>query len=212
MKIYVDALIRYKTIDDYLFGGKQKRSIHELINGCAETIQDARGPCFYPENTIKKDLKVMRSDILGFNAPIKQEGGLYFYSDPQFSICNLRINTPKIANAIYLVIMNLRPDSIDPELETIIEELCRLTKRKYRRNFILIERSLEGMVPAVLYGVSPKDQSLYHSLILPLEPPKQNEDLYSYKLYLYEEMGKNNIKNKLTWGKTIHQIELAWLF
>lgn len=211
MKIYLDALIRYKTIDAYLFGGKQKRSILELINACAEPLQDACGPCFYPENTIKKDLKLMSSDILGFNAPIKQEGGLYFYSDPQFSICNLRINTPKIANAIYLLIMDLRPDYIDSELEVIIEELCRLTKRKYRRNFILRESSFEGMVPAVLYGVSPKDQSLYHSLTLPLDPPKQNEDLYSYKLYLYEEMEKNKIKNKLTWGKTIELIELTWL-
>ncbi len=42
----------------------------------SEALAESRGRyATVPERTVRYDLRLMRSDILGINAPIKQEGG-----------------------------------------------------------------------------------------------------------------------------------------
>ena len=40
----------------------------------------------FSERSIRNDIRILRSDILGFNAPIQCENGIYSYSEPNFSI------------------------------------------------------------------------------------------------------------------------------
>ena len=100
MPANLNALIRYKTINSCLFGGKRRWSIQELIDACSEALAGDRGR-YNPisERTVRDDLRVMKGDILGFNAPIVQEKGLYFYSDSQYSILSIKITTCSICTS-----------------------------------------------------------------------------------------------------------------
>jgi hypothetical protein len=134
MPANLNALIRYKTINSCLYGGKRKWSIRELMEACSEALGESRGRYnLISERTVRDDLRVMKSDILGFNAPIEQEKGLYFYSDPQFSILTLKITDVKLADRIYTFLINLRTEIQHPELESILELLCKLTNKTYEK-------------------------------------------------------------------------------
>lgn len=52
------------------------------------------------ERTIRYDIRIMRSDILGFNATIMQKDVLYFYSDQHYSILSVGLNDPDLVESI----------------------------------------------------------------------------------------------------------------
>ena len=132
MPANLNALIRYKTINSCLSGGRRRWSIDELRERCSEALASDRGRyTTVSERTIRDDIRVMRSDILGFNAPIKQEGGLYFYSDPGYSILTLRITDAGLAEQILGLLLKIRGKVNHPEMEIVIEKLSTLTGRKY---------------------------------------------------------------------------------
>ena len=153
MPANLNALIRYKTINSCLYGGRRRWSIRELIEACSEALGESRGRYnLISERTVRDDLRVLKSDILGFNAPIEQEKGLYFYSDPQFSILTLKITDAGLADKIFTFLIHLRNDIQHPELESILEQLCKLTNKKYEQPVssegISVEKSEIG-----IYGV-----------------------------------------------------------
>ena len=92
MPTNLNALIRYKTINSCLTGYKKKWTMDELIDACSEAMGEYRG--IYKrisKRTIQDDIRIMRSEILGFNAPLEYGNGTYFYSDPHYSIFNITI-------------------------------------------------------------------------------------------------------------------------
>src|SRR5512137_855769 len=98
MPANLNALIRYKTINSALYGGNRRWSIPELTEKCSSALAEYRGRYkIVSERTIRDDIRVMRSDILGYNAPIKQQSGLYYYSDPLYSIINVSITDSGLA-------------------------------------------------------------------------------------------------------------------
>lgn len=132
MPTNLNALIRYKTINSCLYGGKRKWSVQELIEACSEALGESRGRYSrISERTVRDDLRVLKSDILGFNAPIEQEKGLYYYSDPHFSILTLKITDAGLAEKIVAFLIRLRTEIQHPELESILEQLCKLTNITY---------------------------------------------------------------------------------
>ncbi|MFZ2288036.1 MAG: hypothetical protein WAV93_13750 [Bacteroidales bacterium] len=148
MPANLNALIRYKTINSCLYGGKRRWSIDELRERCSEALAENRGKYTgVSERTIRDDLRVMRSDILGFNAPIKQEGGLYFYSDPGYSILSLRITDAGLAEQIFSLLMKIRGRESHPELEIILQRLCGLLGKEYEPVYHKL----------ILYNVSEKE-------------------------------------------------------
>ena len=63
---------------------KEDITYNELIDACSNALDETRGRGIrISERTIRDDLRVMRSDILGFNAPIVQKDRfiLLFRSD-----------------------------------------------------------------------------------------------------------------------------------
>lgn len=132
MPANLNALIRYKTINSCLSGGRRRWSIDELRERCSEALAESRGRyATVSERTIRDDIRVMRSDILGFNAPIRQEAGFYYYSDPEYSILSLRITDEGLGVQILELLTKLRGKVNHPEMEIIIAKLCRLTGREY---------------------------------------------------------------------------------
>ena len=89
-----NALIRYKTIDRCLSNQARKWTINDLIDACSDALSELEGR---DENvskrTIEGDLRMMRSDKLGYNAPIEVYDSKYYrYSDPDFSITNMPLS------------------------------------------------------------------------------------------------------------------------
>jgi hypothetical protein len=87
MPVNLNALIRYKTIDECLSNKNLKCTINVLIEKCSEKISESQG--LYSgvsERTIRNDIRILRSDILGFNAPIVIEDGIYSYEDINYTI------------------------------------------------------------------------------------------------------------------------------
>jgi hypothetical protein len=78
------------------------------------------------ERTIRDDIRVMRSDILGFNAPIKQKNGLYFYADLHYSILSLSLTDGELVSKIIKLLLAIREDVKHPELEIILNKLVKL--------------------------------------------------------------------------------------
>jgi hypothetical protein len=165
MPANLNALIRYKTINSCLSGGRRRWTIDELRERCSETLAESRGRyATVSERTIRDDIRVMRSDILGFNAPIKQEGGFYFYSDPEYSILSLRITDLGLGEQILELLTKLRGKVYHPEMEIIIAKLCRLTGRDYEpAGKIIISESMKEA--AVFDGELPSaDMEVFYSI------------------------------------------------
>jgi hypothetical protein len=127
----LNALIRYKTINSCLYGGRRRWSLDELIDRCSEALTEYRGrKSSVSERTIRDDIRVMRSEILGFNAPIRQKGGLYYYDDPYYSILSISLTDSGLLQKILEMLIRIRPEVNHPELEILIEKLSGLAVMK----------------------------------------------------------------------------------
>ncbi|RYF21582.1 MAG: WYL domain-containing protein [Flavobacteriales bacterium] len=88
------ALIRYKTIDDCLKNRFRKWTLDDIIEKVAHTLYELEGiTTGVSKRTIQADIQLMRSDKLGYNAPIVvQDKRFYAYEDSNFSITKAPIN------------------------------------------------------------------------------------------------------------------------
>ncbi len=85
-----NALIRYKTIDKALRNRQRNWTLDDLIEACADALYEYEGIDSVSKRTIQGDLQMMRSDKLGYNAPIEVVQRKYYrYSDPEYSITNI---------------------------------------------------------------------------------------------------------------------------
>lgn len=93
------ALIRYKTIDDCLRNRFRKWTLEDLIEKVGEVLYDKEGiTTGVSRRTIQADIQVMRSDRLGYNAPIiVLDRKFYAYEDKSYSITNAPINDADVA-------------------------------------------------------------------------------------------------------------------
>jgi hypothetical protein len=92
------ALIRYKTIDDCLRNRFRKWTLDDVIEKVATTLYELEGiTTGISKRTIQADIQLMRSDKLGYNAPIVvAHKKFYAYEDPNYSITNAPINTADV--------------------------------------------------------------------------------------------------------------------
>ena len=90
MPVNRNALIRYKTIDNCLRRRQRRWTLEDLIEACSEALYEYEGiDKGISKRTVQMDIQMMRSDKLGYNAPIEvYENKYYRYSDPDYSITN----------------------------------------------------------------------------------------------------------------------------
>lgn len=89
-----NALIRYKTIDNCLRNKYRRWTIDLLVDACSEALYDMEGITKGVSlRTVQADLQIMRSDKLGYNAPIEVYDGKYYrYADPDYSIFDMPLS------------------------------------------------------------------------------------------------------------------------
>jgi predicted DNA-binding transcriptional regulator YafY len=90
MPVNRNALIRYRTIDKCLQNRRRKWTIDDLMAACNDALYEYDGiETDISLRTIRLDIKAMRSDTLGYNAPIiVQDKKYYTYDDADYSIAN----------------------------------------------------------------------------------------------------------------------------
>jgi predicted DNA-binding transcriptional regulator YafY len=95
MPVNRNALIRYRTIDKCLQNRRRKWTIEDLIECCSQALYEYEGiDKDISLRTIRLDLNAMRSDKLGYNAPIIVTDKKYYsYEDPDYSIANIPLTT-----------------------------------------------------------------------------------------------------------------------
>jgi hypothetical protein len=131
MPTNLNALIRYKTIDRCLKNENIKWTIERLQEECTEALGEARGVYKkVSKRTIYDDIRVMRSDILEFNAPIVFENGGYRYSIPLFSIFRAEISEMKLLQKVFEILVKNKDTIKHRNLYDVVEELAALTNNK----------------------------------------------------------------------------------
>jgi predicted DNA-binding transcriptional regulator YafY len=91
MPVNKNALIRYKTIDACLQNRFRKWTLDDLTNACAQALDEFEGiKKGISQRTIQADIQMMRSEKLGYNAPIVLvDKKFYTYEDKSYSITKI---------------------------------------------------------------------------------------------------------------------------
>jgi len=98
MSINKNALIRYKTIDHCLQNRYRKWSLEDLIDACSDALYEYEGIDGVSKRTVQADIQIMRSNKLGYNAPIIiVERKYYTYADSSYSITNIPLSDQDLA-------------------------------------------------------------------------------------------------------------------
>ena len=82
MPVNKNALIRYKTIDRCLRNKYRRWTLDDLVEACSDALSEMEGITRgVSVRTVQADIQVMRSDKLGYEAPIEvYEGKFYRYA------------------------------------------------------------------------------------------------------------------------------------
>lgn len=94
MPVNRNALIRYRTIDSCLQNRRRKWTLDDLIEACSDAIYEYQGIMTgVSRRTIQADIEMMRSNKLGYEAPIIVVDKKYYtYEDKTYSITNIPLN------------------------------------------------------------------------------------------------------------------------
>jgi predicted DNA-binding transcriptional regulator YafY len=105
MPVNRNALIRFRTIDNCLRNRQRKWTLEALIEACSDALYDYEGiDKGVSKRTIQMDLQLMRSDKLGYNAPIQVlEKKYYTYEDPDYSITNIPLTNQDLGKLTEVV-------------------------------------------------------------------------------------------------------------
>lgn len=122
-----NALIRYRTIDKCLQNNSKNWTLEDLIEACSEALYEFEGKeMSVSKRTVQLDIQFMRSDKLGYNAPIiVHEKKYYTYSDPEFSITDIpltKLDMDILTESVEML-KQFREFSLFDELNGVIQKL-----------------------------------------------------------------------------------------
>jgi predicted DNA-binding transcriptional regulator YafY len=94
MPVNRNALIRYSTIDRCLRNRYRRWSLEDLMNAVSDALYEYEGiDKGVSRRTIQLDIQTMRSEKIGYNAPIIViDRKFYTYEDPSYSITKLPLS------------------------------------------------------------------------------------------------------------------------
>lgn len=121
------ALIRYKTIDKCLQNRTKRWTLQDLIDACSDALYEYEGKDSYvSKRTTQLDIQVMRSDKLGYNAPIVvYDRKFYTYEDEDFTITDIPLtsNDMDVLSESVEMLRQFKDFSLFTELNGVIQKL-----------------------------------------------------------------------------------------
>ncbi len=127
MALNKNALIRYKTIDKCLQNGYRQWTLEDLIEACSDALYEYEGRSInVSKRTVQLDIQMMRSDKLGYNAPIEvYERKYYRYADEGYSMTDIPLNENdmNVLSETVEMLKQFKDFSLFSELGGIIQRL-----------------------------------------------------------------------------------------
>lgn len=127
MALNKNALIRYKTIDKCLQNQYRKWTLDDLIEACSDALYEYENrDVNVSKRSIQLDIQMMRSDKLGYNAPIVVYNRKYYkYEDDNYSITNIPLNETdmSVLSETVEMLKQFKDFSLFSELGGIIQRL-----------------------------------------------------------------------------------------
>ena len=127
MPVNKNALLRYKTIDRCLRNKYRRWTLDDLVEACSDALYEMEGITRgVSVRTVQADIQMMRSDKLGYNAPIEVYDNKYYrYEDSDYSITG----SPIADDTYELVVKAIRMirqkgESSAEDLGDILEKVC----------------------------------------------------------------------------------------
>ena len=98
MPVNKNALLRYKIIDRSLRNRYRRWTIEDLVDAVSDALYDMEGiQKGVSLRTVQADIQMMRSDKLGYNAPIEvYDQKFYRYANPNYSITELPLTNEDV--------------------------------------------------------------------------------------------------------------------
>jgi hypothetical protein len=114
-----NALIRYKTIDRCLRNRFRRWTIEDLTDACSAALNEMEGISKGVSiRTVQGDLQIMRSDKLGYEAPIEVYDRIYYrYADPDYSINGMPLTEDDCR------LLKLAVEMLDDDGKTTVNEV-----------------------------------------------------------------------------------------
>lgn len=127
MALNKNALIRYKTIDKCLQNKYRKWTLNDLIDECSDALYEYENKDVnVSKRSIQLDIQMMRSDKLGYNAPIVVYDRKYYkYDDENYSITNIPLteHDMSVLSETVEMLKQFKDFSLFSELGGIIQKL-----------------------------------------------------------------------------------------
>lgn len=193
MSINKLALIRYKTIDSCLQNRFRKWTLDDLIEACSDAIFEYEGiTSGISKRTIQLDIQNMRSEKMGYNAPIIVVDRKYYtYEDRNYSITNIPLTQQDLGtlNDVVSILKQFKGFGYFNELNTMIAKLeDKVVSQQNKLNsFIEMEkndllRGIEYLDPLLKAIQQKKVVELNYQSFKAIEPK-----LYKIHPYLLKE-------------------------
>jgi len=200
MPTNLNALMRYKIIDECLSNPQLKCTIEVLMEKCAEKLNDFQGISSISERTIRNDIRILRSDALGFNSPIVINQGVYSYSEPGYSLFGRPIQELELLKDIQSLLV-AEFDAIDNKnLPFLLVQLAQITAKKISKHcapegYGILESKKSGAKLVVNHFKS-KMESYVYSLLKTNKPyrwyekpfKKPKDHIYFKWEYIFEAL------------------------
>lgn len=99
MPVNKNALVRYQTLDRCLRNRQRKWTLEDLLRACSDALYEYEGiRRGISLRTVQLDIQAMRSEQLGYHAPIEvYERKYYRYADPTYSIAQSPLAAKDVA-------------------------------------------------------------------------------------------------------------------
>ncbi|MDO6623467.1 hypothetical protein Q4509_11450 [Oceanihabitans sp. 1_MG-2023] len=131
MPVNLNALIRYKTLDKCFSKRSSVATIDYLIEQCSAALYEATGrKSGVSERTIRNDIRILRSSILDFNAPIIVKNGIYSYSSKNYSIFDNNISDKDLFLDIQELLVEEFTNISNKNLPYLLKKLTMLTNKE----------------------------------------------------------------------------------
>ena len=130
MPVNKNALLRYKIIDRSLRNRYRRWTIEDLVDAVSDALYDMEGiQKGVSLRTVQADIQMMRSDKLGYNAPIEvYDQKFYRYANPNYSITELPLTNEDVRLIDKAVDLLAKAEG-QPELQATGIVLKRVRKR-----------------------------------------------------------------------------------
>lgn len=127
MPVNRNALIRYRTIDRCLQNRQRLWTLDDLIHECSEALYEYEGiDKGVSRRSVQGDIQMMRSDKLGYNAPIIiHQKKYYTYEDPEYTITNIPLSDQDLGtlNEVVQILKQFKGFSHFEDMDGMIKRL-----------------------------------------------------------------------------------------